>query len=57
MIEEVTLAGIHGGQEYVYPGCEEVLALDSEYLPRGVSEISQPRAAAWGEIDLRRRRR
>lgn len=50
MIEEVTLAGIHGGQEYVYPGCEEVLALDSEYLPRGVSEISQPRAAAWGEI-------
>ena len=50
MIEEVTLAEVHGGQEYVYPGCEEVLALDSEYLPRGVSEISQPRAAAWGEI-------
>lgn len=50
MIEEVTLAEVHGGQEYVYPGCEEVLALDSEYLPRGVSKISQPRAAAWGEI-------
>lgn len=32
MIEEVTLAEVHGGQEYVYPGCEEVLALDSEYL-------------------------
>ena len=28
----------------------EVFALDSEYLPRGVSEISQPRAATWGEI-------
>ena len=41
MIEEVTLAEVHGGQEYVYPGCEEVLALDSEYLPRGVSKISQ----------------
>ena len=50
MIEEVTLAQFHGGQEYVYPGCEELLALDSEYLPRGVSKISQPRAAAWGEI-------
>lgn len=50
MIEEVTLADVHGGAEHVHPDCEEVLALDTEYLPDGVGEIDKLSAAAWGEL-------
>lgn len=50
MVEEVTLADVHGCVEHVGPDCEEVLALDTEYLPDGVGEIDQVSAAAWGEL-------
>lgn len=49
-IEEVTLAEVHGGAEHVRPGCEEVLALDTEHLPVGLGEVTQAEAAAWGEL-------
>lgn len=41
---------VHGGAEHVRPGCEEVLALDTEYLPAGLGEVTQAEAAAWGEL-------
>lgn len=50
MVEEVTLAEVHGGAEHVRTDCEEVLGLDSEHLPAGVGEVTQAEAAAWGEL-------
>lgn len=49
-IMDVTLADVHGGSEHVLPGCEEVWCMDSEYLPAGTGEMSQDRAARWGEL-------
>lgn len=49
-IDEVTLAEVYGRAENVRSGCEEVLALDSEYLPHGVGKVTQTEGAAWGEL-------
>lgn len=44
---EVTLAGVHGGAEFVPADCEELWVMDHENIPVG-NEMSPQEASEWG---------